>query len=99
VSAAEAVTELGVQIQELEAAMCEPLAAEEMMALLERYGNIQSEFEHRGKRILFIGFNAGSTVCCRSVPRVVDRLPEVLKRDAIPRVGGRRPGRPPRPKR
>jgi hypothetical protein len=53
----------------------------------------------RGKRILFIGFNAGSTVCCRSVPRVVDRLPEVLKRDAIPRAGGRRPGRPPRPKR
>ncbi len=47
-SASEAVIKLGVQIQEMEAAMCEPLAEEEMAALLERYGNCQAEFEHRG---------------------------------------------------
>ncbi|MHB9096687.1 MAG: ABC-F family ATP-binding cassette domain-containing protein [Syntrophales bacterium] len=42
-SASEAVIKLGMQIRELEAAMCEPMAD-----LLERYGNIQTEFEHRG---------------------------------------------------
>ncbi len=47
-SASETVMELGRQIQEMEAAMCEPLAAEEMANLLERYGNAQAEFEHRG---------------------------------------------------
>lgn len=47
-SASGSVTQLGLQIREMEAAMCEPLAEDEMAALLERYGNIQSEFEHRG---------------------------------------------------
>src|SRR5512133_2637455 len=47
-SASEDVTSLGLQIQEMEAAMCEPLDEDEMAELLERYGNIQAEFEHRG---------------------------------------------------
>ena len=47
-SASEDVTRLGQQIQEMEADMCEPLDEEEMAELLERYGNIQAEFEHRG---------------------------------------------------
>ncbi|MDP2855177.1 MAG: ABC-F family ATP-binding cassette domain-containing protein [Smithellaceae bacterium] len=47
-SASEDVTRLGVQIREMEAAMCEPMDEEDMANLLERYGNIQSEFEHRG---------------------------------------------------
>ncbi|MHB8773073.1 MAG: ATP-binding cassette domain-containing protein, partial [Syntrophales bacterium] len=48
IAASEAVVQLGRQIQELEAAMCRPMAEEEMADLLERYGNIQAEFEHRG---------------------------------------------------
>jgi ATP-binding cassette subfamily F protein 3 len=47
-SASETVMRLGLQIQELEAAMSLPMAEEEMTNLLERYGNIQTEFEHRG---------------------------------------------------
>jgi ATP-binding cassette subfamily F protein 3 len=47
-SASEAVIELGVQIRELEAAMCRPMAEEKMADLLERYGNLQAEFEHCG---------------------------------------------------
>jgi ATP-binding cassette subfamily F protein 3 len=47
-SASEDVTKLGLQIQEMEAAMAEPMDEDEMANLLERYGNIQSEFEHRG---------------------------------------------------
>jgi len=47
-SASEAVTQLGLQIQEMEAAMCLPMEEDEMASLLERYGNIQAEFEHRG---------------------------------------------------
>ena len=47
-SASEDVTRLGLQIQEMEAAMCEPMEEDEMAELLERYGNIQAEFEHRG---------------------------------------------------
>jgi len=47
-SASEAVMRLGLQIQELEAAMSRPMAEGEMTNLLERYGNIQTEFEHRG---------------------------------------------------
>jgi ATP-binding cassette subfamily F protein 3 len=47
-SASEAVVELGVQIKEMEAAMCEPMNEDEMAELLTRYGNIQAEFEHRG---------------------------------------------------
>jgi len=47
-SASEAIAQLGVQIQEMEAAMGKPLEEDEMAKLLERYGNIQAEFEHRG---------------------------------------------------
>ncbi len=47
-SASEAVTRLGQQIRELEAAMCDPMEEAAMANLLERYGDIQSEFEHRG---------------------------------------------------
>ncbi len=49
VMAASARTmELGRQISEMEAAMCEPMADDELAALLERYGEAQEEFEHRG---------------------------------------------------
>jgi ATP-binding cassette subfamily F protein 3 len=47
-SASEAVMTLGRQIREMEAAMCEPMEDEAMAALLERYGDAQAEFEHRG---------------------------------------------------
>ena len=47
-SASETVTQLGLQIRELETAMGQPMAEGEMADLLERYGNIQAEFEHRG---------------------------------------------------
>ena len=47
-SASEAVMALGWQIQEMDAAMCEPMEEDAMADLLERYGNIQAEFEHRG---------------------------------------------------
>ncbi len=39
---------LGEEIRRLEAAMGEPLAEDELTALLERYGEAQEEFEHRG---------------------------------------------------
>ncbi len=47
-SASETVMQLGLQIRELETAMGRPMAEDEMADLLERYGNIQAEFEHRG---------------------------------------------------
>ena len=47
-SASEAVVQFGLQIQEMEASMCEPMEEDEMAELLTRYGNIQAEFEHRG---------------------------------------------------
>ena len=47
-SASETVMQLGLQIREMETAMGRPMAEEEMANLLERYGNIQAEFEHRG---------------------------------------------------
>ena len=47
-SASETVMQLGLQIREMETAMGRPMAEEEMADLLERYGNIQAEFEHRG---------------------------------------------------
>jgi len=47
-SASETVVQFGVQIQEMEASMCEPMEEDEMAELLTRYGNIQAEFEHRG---------------------------------------------------
>ncbi len=49
VMAASARTvELERQIAEMEAAMCMPMADDELAALLERYGDAQEEFEHRG---------------------------------------------------
>lgn len=47
-SASEDVMRMGEQIREMEAAMCEPMDEDDMADLLTRYGNIQSEFEHRG---------------------------------------------------
>jgi ATP-binding cassette subfamily F protein 3 len=47
-SASGNVIKLGLQIKEMEAAMCEPMEEDELTDLLERYGNIQAEFEHRG---------------------------------------------------
>ena len=48
VAASAATVQLGEQIREMEAAMCEPMADDAMAALLERYGDVQQEFEHRG---------------------------------------------------
>jgi len=48
IAASEETVKLGEQIRKMEAQMCEPLAEEEMAALLERYGDVQQEFEHRG---------------------------------------------------
>ena len=49
VMAASARTvELGEQIRVMEAAMCEPMGDDALAALLERYGDAQEEFEHRG---------------------------------------------------
>ncbi len=49
VMAASARTmQLGEQIQQMEAAMCEPMDDDGLAALLERYGDAQQEFEHRG---------------------------------------------------
>ena len=39
---------LGEEMRAMEAAMCEPMADDAMAALLERYGDAQEEFEHRG---------------------------------------------------
>ena len=47
-SASESVINLGQQIKEMELAMCEPMEEDALADLLERYGNIQAEFEHRG---------------------------------------------------
>jgi len=48
ISASGAVMELGEQIAEMEAAMCQPMEEDAMADLLTRYGNIQAAFEHRG---------------------------------------------------
>lgn len=49
VMAASARTmELGAEIKAMEAAMCEPMDDEALAALLEKYGDAQEEFEHRG---------------------------------------------------
>ena len=49
VMAASARTmQLGEEIRAMEAQMCEPLAEEALTALLEKYGDAQEEFEHRG---------------------------------------------------
>ena len=48
VAASEATVALGEQITTMEQQMCEPMSDDEMAQLLERYGNVQQEFEHRG---------------------------------------------------
>ncbi len=48
VAASEATVALGEEIRKMEMQMCDPLSDDEMAQLLERYGNVQQEFEHRG---------------------------------------------------
>jgi len=47
-SAAGNIVQLGEELTQMEAQMCEPLDDDVMTALLERYGEAQAEFEHRG---------------------------------------------------
>jgi ATP-binding cassette subfamily F protein 3 len=48
VAASEETVRLGEQIKAMEAQMCEPMDDAAMSKLLERYGDVQQEFEHRG---------------------------------------------------
>jgi ATP-binding cassette subfamily F protein 3 len=49
VMAASARTmQLGEEIRAMESAMCEPMADDALAVLLEKYGDAQEEFEHRG---------------------------------------------------
>ncbi|TNF50285.1 MAG: ABC-F family ATP-binding cassette domain-containing protein [Deltaproteobacteria bacterium] len=49
VMAASARTmQLGDEIKAMEEAMCEPMEDDALATLLERYGDVQEEFEHRG---------------------------------------------------
>jgi ATP-binding cassette, subfamily F, member 3 len=48
ISASEQVVALGEKIREMEAAMCEPMDEDALANLLERYGDAQAEYEHRG---------------------------------------------------
>ncbi len=49
VMAGSSVTmQLAEELQRMEMAMCDPMDDEEMASLLERYGSVQEEFEHRG---------------------------------------------------
>ena len=49
VMAASARTmQLGDEIKAMEAAMCEPMEDDALATLLEKYGDAQEEFEHRG---------------------------------------------------
>lgn len=47
-SAVAEVMELAEEISKMEAAMATPMSDDDLAALLERYGNAQEEFEHRG---------------------------------------------------
>ena len=47
-SAMSQVMALAKEIKEMEAAMAQPMSDDELATLLERYGNAQEEFEHRG---------------------------------------------------
>jgi len=47
-AASETVTRLGEEVRAMEARMGEPMDADAMDVLLERYGEALSEFEHRG---------------------------------------------------
>jgi len=48
VAASETTVALGERLKEMEARMCEPMEDDEMATLLEHYGEVQQEFEHRG---------------------------------------------------
>ena len=48
VAASETTVALGERLKEMEARMCEPLEDDAMATLLEHYGEVQQEFEHRG---------------------------------------------------
>jgi ATP-binding cassette subfamily F protein 3 len=48
VSASAATARLGEELAMMEAQMCDPLDDDAMAALLERYGEAQAEYEHRG---------------------------------------------------
>ena len=47
-AASERTTQLGEEIKAMEAAMCEPMADDALAELLEKYGDAQEEYEHRG---------------------------------------------------
>ncbi len=47
-AASAATVRLGEELRAMEAQMCEPMDDDAMAALLERYGEAQGEFEHRG---------------------------------------------------
>ena len=47
-AASSRTMQLGEEIKLMEAAMCEPMEADALTALLEKYGDAQEEFEHRG---------------------------------------------------
>ena len=47
-AAVSQVMALGEEIRAMEDAMAQPMGDDELAALLERYGNAQEEFEHRG---------------------------------------------------
>jgi len=58
----------------MEAAMCEPMEDDALAALLERYGNAQEEFEHRGgydlesrAQAVLTGLGIGPDACGRPV--------------------------------
>lgn len=48
IAASEKTVRLGQEIAAMEAQMCEPLDDDAMTALLERYGDVQQEYEQRG---------------------------------------------------
>lgn len=65
---------LGEQIGQMEAAMCEPMNDDALAELLERYGNAQEEFEHRGgydlesrAQAVLTGLGIGPADCDRPV--------------------------------
>jgi len=47
-AASSRTMQLGEEIKQMEAAMCEPMADDALAGLLEKYGDAQEEFEHRG---------------------------------------------------
>ena len=47
-AASERTMQLGEEIKTMEAAMCEPMEDDALATLLEKYGDAQEEFEHRG---------------------------------------------------